>query len=59
VVVTGNPLQDVRNTRNVKLVVKAGVPFDPAELWKAVEGKLGPAGPEDAEKWGARRTTSD
>jgi imidazolonepropionase-like amidohydrolase len=59
VIVNGNPLQDIRNTRNVKVVVKAGVPFDPAEMWKAVEGKLGPAGHEDAEKWGGRRTTSD
>jgi N-acetylglucosamine-6-phosphate deacetylase len=59
VVVNGNPLRDIRNTRNIDLVVKAGVPFKPLELWKAVEGKLGPAGPEDAAKWGARPTTSD
>jgi imidazolonepropionase-like amidohydrolase len=57
VVVNGNPLADIRNTRNVKLVVKAGVPYDPAQLLKAVEGKLGPNGPEEVERWGGRRLT--
>ncbi|HET7553185.1 MAG TPA: amidohydrolase family protein [Gemmatimonadaceae bacterium] len=50
-VVRGNPLQDIRNTRKVQLVMKGGVVYDPAELLKSVEGKLGPKGPEDAAGW--------
>jgi len=50
-VVRGNPIQDIRNTRNVQVVMKGGKVFDSAELLKSVEGKLGPAGPEDAANW--------
>jgi len=50
-VVRGNPLEDIRNTRKVQLVMKGGVVYDPAALLKSVEGKLGPAGPEDAANW--------
>jgi imidazolonepropionase-like amidohydrolase len=50
-VVRGNPIQDIRNTRKVQVVIKGGRVFDPAELLKSVEGKLGPAGPEDAANW--------
>ena len=50
-VVRGNPLKDIRNTRKVQLVMKGGVVYDSAALLKSVEGKLGPAGPEDATKW--------
>jgi imidazolonepropionase-like amidohydrolase len=55
VVVRGNPLQDIRNTRNVEYVVKAGVPYRAADLLRSVEGKLGPTGPDDAARWGAQR----
>jgi hypothetical protein len=41
-VVRGNPLRDIRNTRHVKTVIKAGVVYDPAELLKSAEGKIGP-----------------
>ena len=41
-VIRGNPLRDIRNTRNVRTVMKAGVVYDPAELLKSVEGKSGP-----------------
>lgn len=51
VVVKGNPLQDIRNTHKVQMVFKAGKAYDPAVLFKLVEGKLGPTGPEDAVKW--------
>jgi imidazolonepropionase-like amidohydrolase len=50
-VVRGNPIQDIRNTRNVQVVMKGGKVFDSAELLKSVEGKLGPAGSEDAANW--------
>ncbi len=51
VVVRGNPLQDIRNTHKVQMVFKAGRSYDPAVLFKSVEGKLGPTGAEDAVKW--------
>jgi imidazolonepropionase-like amidohydrolase len=41
-IVRGNPLRDIRNTRHVQTVVKAGVVYDPAELLKSAEGKIGP-----------------
>lgn len=44
-VVKGNPLIDIRQTRTVHTVVKAGIIHDPAALLQSVEGKLGPSGP--------------
>lgn len=41
-VIRGNPLTDIRNTRNVELVMKGGVAYDPAELLRSVEGVLEP-----------------
>lgn len=41
-IIAGNPLDDIRNTRNVRLVVKAGVVHDPRVLLRSVEGQLGP-----------------
>jgi hypothetical protein len=35
----------------VQVVIKGGTVYDPAALLKSVEGKLGPAGPEDAADW--------
>jgi imidazolonepropionase-like amidohydrolase len=50
-VVRGNPLDDIRATRNVELVVKSGTVYDSAELLRSVEGKLGPNSAQEAEKW--------
>ncbi len=50
-VVRGNPLEDIRNTRKVQVVIKGGTVYDPAALLESVEGKLGPSGPEDAANW--------
>jgi imidazolonepropionase-like amidohydrolase len=41
-VVRGDPLQDIRNTRKVRFVMKGGQLFDAAELLASVKGKLGP-----------------
>jgi len=35
-------------------VMKAGRVYDPAKLFAAVVGKLGPAGPQDAARWKGR-----
>lgn len=41
-VVRGNPLRDIKNTRNVRLVMKSGHLYDPTALLKQVQGKIGP-----------------
>ena len=44
-VVDGDPLSDIRATRNVRWVVKSGALYDPAALLESVEGALAaPAG---------------
>lgn len=47
----GNPLENIRNTRNIHTVVKAGVVYKTEDLLKSVEGKMGPKNKADAEKW--------
>ena len=42
VVMRGNPLADIRNTRRVRLVMKSGRVYDPAELLASVKGAIGP-----------------
>jgi imidazolonepropionase-like amidohydrolase len=42
-VVGGNPLTNIRNTRNVHLVMKSGLIYDPKELLSQAEGKIGPS----------------
>ena len=47
-IVKGNPLQDIRLTRDVHTVVKNGDVYDSSQLLESVVGKLGP---ESAEDW--------
>ncbi|TVP74881.1 MAG: amidohydrolase [Gemmatimonadales bacterium] len=54
VVVSGNPLEDIRATRNVTRVVSGGVLHDPAALLDAARGRIGPAGDDDLEYWTRR-----
>jgi len=42
VVVEGNPLEDIRVTRKLRLVMKAGKIYDPQALLAGVVGRLGP-----------------
>ncbi len=51
VVVAGNPLEDIRNTRNTRLVIKAGTAYDPRALLASVEGTIGPSGPDEISSW--------
>lgn len=51
VVLTGDPLDDIRNTRDPRLVIKGGEIYDPGELLGSVEGELGPSGPDELEDW--------
>jgi imidazolonepropionase-like amidohydrolase len=52
VVLRGNPLEDIRVTRDVRVVVKAGRVYEPGVLMKGVEGRLGPASVAEVGKWG-------
>jgi imidazolonepropionase-like amidohydrolase len=36
ILINGNPLEDIRNTRNVEYVVTGGTMYNPAELWQSV-----------------------
>ncbi len=51
VVVRGDPLDDIKRARDIKLVFKDGIAYDPVELLKSAEGKIGPAGSEDHTDW--------
>ncbi len=51
VVIRGDPLADIRATRDVRMVVKAGKLYAAPALLGSVKGKLGPAGPEEDEEW--------
>ncbi len=42
VIIKGNPLEEITNTRNIQKVIKSGIIYDPERLLKSVEGKLGP-----------------
>ena len=53
--VRGNPLDDIRNTRNVDLVIKAGKVYDARELLRSVEGTIGPRGPDEEVAWRPRK----
>lgn len=50
-IVTGNPVENIRNTRNVQWVFRAGVPHRPKDLFDGVRGKLGPANQEETKDW--------
>jgi len=41
VVVTGDPSQRIADVRNVQLVFKQGVGYEPAKLIESVKGKVG------------------
>ena len=51
VVVRGNPLQNIKDTRHVNRVFKAGFEYDPQALLKSARGKIGPNGPDDHADW--------
>jgi imidazolonepropionase-like amidohydrolase len=53
-VARGNPLEDIKAARNIKLVMKSGVVYDPGSLLESAEGKIGPTGPDDHEEWELR-----
>jgi len=51
VVVGGNPLQDIRRTRDVRWVIKAGQVYDAPALMASVRGRLGPRTAAEDDAW--------
>ncbi|MBD3857547.1 MAG: amidohydrolase family protein [Acidobacteria bacterium] len=51
VVVRGDPLDDIKKARDIKLVFKDGIAYDPVQLLQSAEEEIGPAGPEDHADW--------
>jgi len=51
VILRGNPLEDIRATREPRWVVRGGVLYDPEALLDSVRGRLGPSGPDEHEAW--------
>lgn len=50
-IVRGDPLTEITDTRNGHVVIRAGRVYDPAALFDSVRGKLGPQGDADAAWW--------
>ena len=53
VILGASPLDDIRNTRDVRMVFKDGVAYDSAELLESSKGRIGPRGPEDLPNFAA------
>ncbi len=51
VIVRGNPLDDIKAARDIRIVVKDGVPYNPQDLLQSAKGKIGPKGPSDHADW--------
>lgn len=50
-IVRGDPLREITDTRHARYVIKAGKVYDPAALFASVKGKMGPASAADADWW--------
>ena len=50
-IVEGDPLENIRNTRNGRYVVRAGELHSTSELLDSVKGKLGPKNADEEKDW--------
>ncbi len=50
-VVRGDPLTTITDTRNGYVVIRSGRVYRPSELFESIRGALGPVGPEEADWW--------
>lgn len=50
-IVEGDPLSTITDTRNGFRVVRSGRVYDPAELFDSVRGRMGPPSAGDASWW--------
>ena len=53
-IANGNPLDDIKAARDVRLVIKAGETYEPEALLRSAEGMIGPTGPDDHDDWKLR-----
>lgn len=51
VVVRGNPLEDIRATRNVRLVIKSGRVYEAAQLLESVKSTIGLRNEDELNDW--------
>ncbi len=51
IVVRGNPLEDIKVVRDIRVVIKEGIVHNPQALLRSAEGKIGPTGPDDHGDW--------
>ena len=51
VIVSGDPIANIRNTRNVQTVFRKGVDYDARKLLESVKGKLGPRNKDEEKDW--------
>jgi imidazolonepropionase-like amidohydrolase len=51
VIIEGDPITNIRNTRNVQKVMRAGKLHDAKELLASVKSKIGPANAEEEAQW--------
>ena len=47
IIIDGDPIEDIRNTRKVQFVIKNGTPYNPRDLLADVVGKIGPGDAEE------------
>jgi len=59
VVVDGNPLEEITQTRNVRWVMKAGDWHDAAKLTEQAEGRIGPESEDERRDWMPRASSED
>lgn len=50
-IVRGDPLLEITDTRNARVVIKAGRVYDPEALFDSVRGRLGPVSEAEASWW--------
>jgi len=55
-IANGNPLEDITAARDIRIVIKDGVVYDPEDLFASTENGIGPSGPDDHEAWTLRVT---
>jgi len=53
-IANGNPLEDITAARDIRLVIKDGVVYDPKDLFAFAEDGIGPSGPDGHEAWTLR-----
>ena len=51
IIINGDPLVDIKNTRNIKTIIKDGEIYDPTMLLNSAKGSIGPQDPEDHQEW--------